>query len=383
VLLSHSSVASDQSRSADATRLLDRARALAARSDDAELRANIDSRVGQVLQREGRWQELAELHQAALQRARAAHGEEHESVGLARFGLAVATSNLGRRREAADTMESALALLDRIFPEGNQRVQNMLPLAVSVFDRAGRSDAALAIARRNLDAARAMYGQRNLQTGTALATVGRMLLVRGEVDAAHTHTRDALAIYLDALGPDSDFVAIARHYLANVLSAADRHAEALEQREQARAIAARVDGEESLLHARVLSGLGTDLLHLARHSDAVDAHRRAVALFEQHGDRSGQLEQARLGLAEALLARDAGAAAAEQLDRVARFVAADPELPVLMRRHLALVQAELACVTPDAECAAAMQHLRALFERPEDESLPARQRRLRRLGLDP
>jgi eukaryotic-like serine/threonine-protein kinase len=238
--------------------------------------ADLNLKVGVVLDRAGRLTEALERQERAVAVMRTHHGTEHPRLQASIGNLGVAHARLGRYDEAEPLMREALALsrsaLGREHPAVAKNAQNL---------------GNLVLARGDLDEAAELFGealsihQKALGRGHPLAVdvmiqLGRVHRDRGEYEAAQAVMEEALA-----LSEASDNPVRVERALANLgflLMRAGRPADAEVRFLEALEISAAVQGEDHLRTALAYGNVCRARLEQDRAAEALAHCERAEAL---------------------------------------------------------------------------------------------------------
>jgi eukaryotic-like serine/threonine-protein kinase len=264
-------------------------------------------RLGVIMQGQGRYDEEERLEHEVVEGAIRRLGAEAELTLTSKNNLAAALLYQGRYAEAEKDYRQLVEVEGRVW--GSTHPETLLALnnlAWSVAEQ-GRMPEAEQLFREAVTSSQRVLGPDHRNTALATSNLANLLVKEGHFDEAETLQREALAIYMRALGPQHSDTLMSKSNLAGTLFEAGRlqEAEKLEREVLARQV--QILGPE---HART-SLYRTDLaatLIREGHNDA-EAEKLARHSFEnqlkdlgpEHPDTVYSLQQ--LGTALARLHR--------------------------------------------------------------------------------
>ncbi|HKG92679.1 MAG TPA: serine/threonine-protein kinase [Gemmatimonadaceae bacterium] len=307
--------------------------------------------LGSAQQHRGQLDEAVALYRRALAAKRRALGDTHPSVAASVLQLGqVLAADLGRTEEGEALMREGIALHTKIYGERHTSVADGYTALGSVLRwKGGDLDGAADAYGHALAVNRALDGGVHIRVPVALNNIGGVLLARGDAAGAISHFREARALYARLMGEQSSRVAATTVDLARALrergEAGDaREAERLFREAIGRLDSAKVMQRPSLDAARL--GLGLALTDQGRAAEALPMLEQVTAARQApaRGGDDWRIGEARLALGTALLALGARARADSAL--------AAAEL--VLRRHAA-TQPALA-----RQAASALRRARAL-----------------------
>jgi serine/threonine protein kinase len=257
---------------------------------------------------------------AALDAARAAHGEDHLQVALALDGLALLKAEDGDFEEAERLDRKALAILGRIGERGGEHEAQVKANLAVVAQKLGNGNEAealyrdvLAIRRRlegdrgagvaetlnnlgvllggrgewaaaeplhreALDIVRSVRGPGHPDVAAAMGTLAVVLEARGDLAGAENLQRDSLALRLEVLGPEHPDVAYARYALAGLLRTMHAPADAVAECREVLRLRGRVLPDGHPVVAATQQTMGLALIDLGRAREAEPVLRESLAL---------------------------------------------------------------------------------------------------------
>lgn len=187
------------------------------------LRARLLDTLGEVHIHQGLIEDGLGLLERALQIRRQELGDHHPLVASSLVHLAEALMDDGRFTDAEPLLNEAL-ILARQADEAATLARCEAGLGVLAIHR-GDFIAAEAGLRSSIERQHAEPGSPRL-LARALTSLGRVLLLRKDLNAAEEALREALSILVLLAGEEHPDVATAQHHLGWVLVGRDRHAEA-------------------------------------------------------------------------------------------------------------------------------------------------------------
>ncbi len=270
--------------------------------EDPDLRSRVERTRAQITRAEamalaGKSREAMTLIGPAVEEAR--HIGWPVLLAEALYETAVLEDEMGKLAVAEALLFEALPLAGRA--QSDLMVAEIyLRLLVVVSHGDGGFEAAQRL-RPAVEAAVVRAGDRPRHRGKLERGLGALYDRKGDYSKALGHHREALAIYREAHGWGSIFVAAALNDVAIMLDLQGQHEEARRGHEQALAIEESLFGPEHPAVARDLNNLGTVLLELAEF-DAAQAHfERGLAILKKfYGDSHPQVAVALVNLGKAL-----------------------------------------------------------------------------------
>jgi tetratricopeptide (TPR) repeat protein/tRNA A-37 threonylcarbamoyl transferase component Bud32 len=242
-------------------------------------------------------------HRGELDRARAnltkviaiyekAYGKEHPNLAFAVNNLAMVAKLQGKADEALPLMERALAINLAVYGEGHPDAADYLGNMATVLRAQGKHDEAEAMFVRALDAAEKAYGPTHPRLAQILTNLGFFQASRDRYEAAIESHRRGLSIFETAFGKDHVYCSYSLLGLAGSLAELGRAEEAIPLAERGLALRegaqqpARLVGEA--WHTLADALIATK--NKANKKRAIEAAKKAFALYEAGGDKSGIAE---------------------------------------------------------------------------------------------
>jgi len=286
--------------------------------------------------------ELA-LHEAARRASR-----EQLDHALARAWLDLGdllVTRPGRAGEAERWASYAESLVERLPDERAMRID----LAILRGDIAAASDKPADALAHYHDALAQVerHDAPVLDRVAVLDRLARLVVGRGEHDAAEDYANRALELVRGSLGPNHPELAHSLVRLANIQIAHGTGDEASANWNRAVTILGRAHGAQSREVALALVEIGEQQRRHGQNSAALEHERRAVALLDRAGHRDPELlARALVGQGRSLLALGRAALAREPLERAAASLeaahrtAAQEQADLDRRTRLALAWAD-------------------------------------------
>ena len=321
--------------------------------DDAGLRVQLLTNVGQIQIMRGHHEQALETLSRALALVPIGHGETAGSTYL-QHALAVALIEVGRHEEAEAVLATMLSAVEaRVGPHHPDMAVALSDLSrLRIAQR--RPEDALVSSRRARAVWVGAYGADHTDIATALNSEGRALSALGRDAEAERAYADALAIIEPAFGPEHPNVAIGLGNVAAVQIRLGRPQEAIGALERALKLRRARFGDDHDAVGKTLDLLGDALWANGDAPRAVAAWQQAIAMFERLGgpkderiarglmglaqaaEHGGDLVGARSHLERALVLQSASAIAVERGDL--RFALARVLLTADRPRALALAE---------------------------------------------
>jgi hypothetical protein len=249
----------------------------------------------------GRWGEAIKLYESTLATMARVHGDDHPDTVLVRHSLALAHQNLGQ--DASITrLERTVADLARLRGEEHPHTLAARHNLGGAYAEAGRTDEAIRLITRTLDARRRVLGDDHRDTLRSRVQLANALTSAGKADQAIDEYERVHADQRRILGDDDPDVLTTAHNLADAYLAAGRkrRSEAVDLYERTAADLQRVLGPDHQRTLATRTNLAGAYLTAGRRDEAVTLFERTVADLERTlGPNHPETQQARLNLAVA------------------------------------------------------------------------------------
>ncbi len=208
--------------------------------EDASATAVAHENLGLALSSVGRVEEAVEHHRKAMAIRVVELGEDHPRVGSGHAHLGTALQELRRLDEAAEELSEGIAILERALGDRHPDVAFARVNLGIVYDETGRHEEAQAEYRASIAVLEALLGRDHPDVAKGINNLGTSLQDAGRLAEAEVEFRRALAISRAALGEDHADVARTLGNLATVLQALGRLDEAHAEAQQGLAISQRI-----------------------------------------------------------------------------------------------------------------------------------------------
>jgi tetratricopeptide (TPR) repeat protein len=250
-----------------------------ATTQPAALRARMQTGLGELRRRQGRYDDARAALDAALEYYRAAPGEVdghldalHRSADL--------EMNRGRIAEAERDFRDLLARLEARHGKDHTEVARAHHDYAAVLSQLGRLDAAEQSMQRALDLRRRLLGERHPAVAESHWSLAAMLRQQGRLDEAETHYRSALAIFRESLGDGTAEVARVYNGLGALALARADYAGAETFLREAHERYAKALGPTHPEVGVTLNNLAGAQRRLGRIAEAEDSARRSLAVLQ-------------------------------------------------------------------------------------------------------
>ena len=264
------------------------------------LRSDVASSLAKLRQFEDARAEYASARMFLVER----WTERSPLVAELEYNMGILASDRGRLDEARTHFLHAHEIFRSALGPQSPRVA-MIDFAQAKLDLGqGHLDAARRRVERALPVFEAEFGDRRELTADAHSARGVMRFYANDLEGSLVAYRRALEIYARLLGPDHEQVALTHSNIAESLAGLGRHREAMQAYEQSLRSIERTMPARHPLAALPLKGRGLSALAVGDHEAAIDDLEQALRLHERSGDEPIELAETRLGLAQALAARD-------------------------------------------------------------------------------
>jgi serine/threonine-protein kinase len=242
--------------------------------------------LGMTLFAKGRYHDARTIYAAAFDQMSASLGADHPNLYRIWERIGISSYAEHYYKAALDAYRRALAFEQRSFGPRNARVGITLSNIAEAMNDAGDHEQSIDTSKTALEILRAGHGDAQMvaQAQTTLATA---LSAMGRFEEARAIIDQAVAALVKDRGPDSDTVTEARFDLARVYMDAHRYVEALPILREALPRMEAARGANHPLVADILDAMGESERRLGRAVDALEHHRRALAIRTAAGATGG------------------------------------------------------------------------------------------------
>jgi eukaryotic-like serine/threonine-protein kinase len=218
-----------------------------------------------------RWGELARAVLDRLGLEPLSHASVDTSLGNVLF-------RMGRYEEAREHYERAIAIRVDAKGEDDPILAGMHVNLGGVLYRQRHHDEAIAAFQRAQELATSRMGAEHPLVGTVLVSLGLVYNAREDYDQAQLHHERGISIFRATMGKDHPFLATAISNLGVTLQARKQHEEAKQRFEEALAMYGASLGERHPEYARVLQNIGVAHQHLDELEEAREHIARALEI---------------------------------------------------------------------------------------------------------
>jgi tetratricopeptide (TPR) repeat protein len=211
--------------------------------EEPEIRAELLTTLGTVHNNLSLYKEARELKEEALRNRLVADPSDRLALATDLNNLGRADYGLGDYAAAEDRFRDALAMWRRLGAEDDVVHLGLRNLA-STLTQSGQHEKALKLHDEILDVQRRLFGDRSVEVGKSLYSLGVLHRTRGELDAAEPLLRQALEIFAEELGSRHRRVASVLATLGRVLHTQGHHREARESFDEALSLRLELLGED-------------------------------------------------------------------------------------------------------------------------------------------
>jgi tetratricopeptide (TPR) repeat protein/serine/threonine protein kinase len=222
--------------------------------------------LGNACQLQGQYERATEFYTQALAAAREVNNKLSEGIQLGNLGDALV--KLGRLDEAEDAFRQATSLCDELIPGAAGAFRGSLALLLAKQDQPEE-------AQTLLQAGEAQVAPYPDEHAKFLAKKGHVCHLAGDTDGAQASLEQAQALVAELKVGAESGVEKALRGLETVLGSGPPDAPDEEQ-------------DLPLLEAERLLELGNLDFEQSHHDEALRRYQEALAIFEKHGDRSGE-----------------------------------------------------------------------------------------------
>jgi tetratricopeptide (TPR) repeat protein len=164
--------------------------------------------------------------QSIIEAEKSNFGPSHPKVARSLRYLAMYLESKGNYVEAKDTLEQALAILQKNFGSDHPDVLLTMQKLAGLYDAMGKHEEAVQVSKRILEIQEAKYGHNHSTTARTVYLLGIYCSHNGDPDAADEYLRRALTVHEASFGPEHRFVATILDRLADNCIARGRPEEA-------------------------------------------------------------------------------------------------------------------------------------------------------------
>jgi eukaryotic-like serine/threonine-protein kinase len=274
----------------------------AAGADPPSIAAALE-RLAFIRSDQGAYDEALALYDQALERRRAAGRPDDMALQRIRYQMATIRFQLGDYQEASRLYQGLADASRDVPPEAGSLLPWALAGLGAVFSMQGDLAGAEAKLREALPLLRQRLGDANPALADFQRILATVLARRGRLDEAETLYRDCLKVYRASYGPDHHEVAKTLFDLADLERRRGRLAEAHAAIEECLRILRSLLPPNHPHVGRATGGLAQILLAEGRPAEAVKSFRAAVAILSAAFPPGHELVvENRIGLGRALLA---------------------------------------------------------------------------------
>jgi tetratricopeptide (TPR) repeat protein/tRNA A-37 threonylcarbamoyl transferase component Bud32 len=243
----------------------------------------------------------------------AAYGPHHTATAHARNNYGTILERAGQFDDAVRELDAALAVRREVLGAEHPDVATTLMELGNVYYAERDLGRAERYYRDALALREKVLGPEHPDIELAAGNLGSALADNGDLDGADQLYRRALAIAEKTRGPDSPAVSVHLTNLAGLAVKRGKPADAVPLYQRALANDEKRLGKDHPALAVHLSGLGSAFVDLHRPREAVPLIERAIELWTHAGIEAERIAEARVTLADALLATGDRAHAREQV----------------------------------------------------------------------
>jgi len=233
------------------------------------------SKLGSVLERQGKYDEAEAIHRRALEGDRVL-GPEHPHMLTSISYLGTVLERQGKYKEAEAMHRQALEGQEKAL--GREHLHTLISVSKlgSVLERQGKYDEAEAMHHRALEGLEKVLGREHPHTLTSISYLGTVLERQRKYDEAEAMHRRALEGSEKALGREHLDTLTSISYLGTVLERQGKYKEAEAMHRQVLEGREKVLGHEHPHTLTSVSKLGLVLERLGKYEEAEAMHRRAL-----------------------------------------------------------------------------------------------------------
>ncbi len=286
-------------------------------TDALKARASALNDLGLLLEEEGEFEDALEVYRQASEAYAGAYGETHPATAAARANLAGVLALGGEAAAASQLLEASVAVFRGAYGPRHDDTARLRNRLGEVYEALGRLKEAEAEYRAALTA----WEQRSASRGLALADLGRVMGVQGDLASAEAMLAEAVSILKSAPPGLALELAEASDSYGSVLRAQGRLDQAERLLREALAVRERELGASHSDVALTLVGLA-GVLHLRRDlALAQPLYRRALDIQESVlGDAHPDVAETLYNLAHLWQALGDSAAARHGFERSAEIL---------------------------------------------------------------
>lgn len=242
---------------------------LPAMEEDPSIQVEILSVIGSALLRLGDYDLAETVYRQELEVRRVHQGADAPEIATALAGLGGALDLLGRREEALEALQEAIALDDRAFSGADRQeivwsLRNLSRLLVRMGDFPGARNTA----RRGLEMARRLGSGVEKEVASLVAVLAFIETELQNLAVARALYEESLRLQLESLGPNHPDIASSYHNLGYLAARLENWPVAETSFRKALAIKREVIPERLSSIGSSTGGLGNAMVHLGRLEEA-------------------------------------------------------------------------------------------------------------------
>jgi tetratricopeptide (TPR) repeat protein/tRNA A-37 threonylcarbamoyl transferase component Bud32 len=231
-----------------------------------------------LLRQLDRLDEAAEEYRVAIEDHERAHTEETLVTVRLMHGLGEVLSRQGKYEQALERMQAALETETRLLgPDHPQRAGRLLSIG-QTLGAMGRDEDGLEYHKKALALRERSLGPDHPRTASAHASVGNRLEQMGRYDEALVELHAALELKKKALGPEHPDLATTYNALGNAYHNIGKQEDALENLRRAVELSRRSLGEEHATVAFNTQNIGNVLKSMGDYEGSLVAYEKALAI---------------------------------------------------------------------------------------------------------
>jgi len=242
--------------------------------------------LGEILMKQGQYDEAKLMHENALQIRAETVGVKHKLVASSYSHLGLVLERCGQNYTAISMYNKALHTRSEALGDKHALVASSYNQLGLVWENLGRFEDAKAMYQKALEIRLDTLGDQDVSVATSHSNVAAVLEQQGKYDEALLSHKHALQIRREMFGDRHRSVAYSLNKIGGVLKELEKYEEATSMQQQALEIQLEIFGDKSPSVGTSYNNLGAILIRQGQYEEAKVMHEKALQIrLETLGDK--------------------------------------------------------------------------------------------------